>query len=36
MKLFIKNGIFKNIEKFSLNNINKLLYEIAGFIRSLI
>lgn len=36
MKFPAKNIIFENMEKFSLNNIDKLLYKIAEFKRSLI
>lgn len=36
MKLLAKNVTSENIEKFFLNNINKLLYKVARFMRSLI
>lgn len=37
IKLLAKNIFFeKNIEKFFLNKIDKLLYQITGFIKSLI
>lgn len=36
MKLLAKNIISENIKMFSLNHINKLLYNVAGFIKFLI
>lgn len=35
IKLLVENVPLQNIQKFSLNNIAKLLYEIARFTRSL-